>query len=150
MEVWDWSKCRFLRPNLGNWGDPHSMSADLVFAVDEFCFQEGVMPMVTSGTGGKHSKNSFHYKGQAIDVMFYNLKRYDLPRVMAAAMQYPAFTGVGLYSDWRFAKNFPPSGGMHFEQDATMALPVVRKKLWVRTEDGDFAPTKEVLTKYFT
>ncbi len=149
MTLVDWAQCQFLKRDHGNWGDWHKISRELIHSVDELCFQEGLMPLVTSGTGGKHSEKSFHYKGEALDVMFFNIELHELPRVFQAAVDSPNFTGVGLYSEWRLSHNTPPRGGLHLERDGVATIPVARKKLWVRTSDGDFAPTKEVIQKYF-
>jgi hypothetical protein len=135
---------------MGNYGDWKLISRELILAVDELCVQEGALPLITSGTEGKHSPKSFHYKGEALDLMFYNVKLWELPRIFEAARKSPALTGVGIYSEWRFSKNISPSGGLHLERDSTATLPVEKKKIWVRTADGDFGATPEVINKYFS
>lgn len=38
--------------------------------------------VITSGTDGRHKRNSKHYSGEALDMRTSNLSKLDIPRVM--------------------------------------------------------------------
>ncbi len=146
MTAQDWALMDILKPSSGNWGNWHEISFYLICELDNLCYDLGLIPLITSGTMGKHSEKSWHYKGYALDVMFPQIPLWELPkRVYESALRYE-FTGIGIYNQWRLSKDVAPQGGIHVEQDP---IPSPNRKLWLRTEDGDFKPSEELFDKYF-
>lgn len=147
MNAMDWKDLRVLDKEVGNWGNPSAIFKDLIFQLDLFCYQEGLNCLITSGTQGVHAAKSLHYKGRAIDCMFPGVALWELPKkVFKSALRYN-FSGLGIYNGWRLHHGAKPIGGMHFEME--WDLPPLKKKLWVRTEDGDLGAAEEVFEKYF-
>lgn len=143
-----WPVMDVLRPNSGNYGDWRYISLRLMLELDRFCQEQALTPLITSGIGGTHSAKSWHYKGCALDVMFPDVDLCDLPKTIFEVAQRYEFSGLGLYNQWALQKGGAKIGGMHFELDPEWKN-WERKKLWVRTQDGDFAPSEEAYQKYF-
>lgn len=148
MAATDWEGLHVLE-RWQHWGEWRHMSRDLIIQLDSFCYQNQLRPLITSGTQGQHSPNSWHYKGRAVDVMFPGVALWELPKkVFKVALHYDGFTGLGIYNEWRLMVGAKPIGGMHFERESDELLPL-KKKVWLRTSEGDLAPTAENLARYF-
>lgn len=140
MQLADWQSLKKLDISM-NWGDPSKMSSQLLFELESFCKEYGLLPFITSGCGGTHIEGSYHYQGLALDVMFPGVTLKELPDLLINVMRYN-FTGIGMYSTWKYdGKHI---GGFHLD-----VRPTKTKALWLRGA-GDYLPMKfETIKKLF-
>ena len=104
------------------------MFLPLLTELDRFRSYLGLRIVVSCGTQGTHTKDSWHFQGRAVDIIVPEpgaLKPLD---IWIEASRF-AFTGIGLYRDWQY--NGKRTGGFHLE--IAPAQPV--RKLWLCTSD---------------
>ena len=108
-----WKKLKYFKKHslIDRWGNVDLISDDLLLILDDFRHYIRKPVLVTSGTGGKHSENSQHSYGRAVDVCIpdFNHSPVDL---CFTAMRFP-FTGIGYYPFWMY--NGEICGGLHLD-----------------------------------
>lgn len=121
MDLSDWNSLRVLTGDGHNWGDAQLIDRRVILGLDAFLAEENLHAVITSGTGGKHSPNSFHYPlkergglGMALDFMLPHTPRTKLPALYAKLLE-RGFGGVGIYADWKLGRTEPPIGGFHVD-----------------------------------
>ena len=125
----DWSGIRFFSPQ-ENWGNPGLMVLEFVQTLEEFRQYLGLSLVISCGTQGNHTADSWHYKGRAADIIIPDMAGKTLLDVGLQASRF-GFTGIGLYRDWSY--NGKRVGGLHLER--APGIPI--RKYWLCTkEDG--------------
>jgi len=123
-----------------NWGNADMMNHDLLFELDALRKDVGSRIIISYGTQGKHSKNSQHPRGLAVDVMCPAINIFDF---YLHAEQFN-FTGLGIYSDWRFSGM--KVGGLHL--DLRSLPPHFSGARWVCCAGKYYALTGSNLKKF--
>lgn len=125
-----------------NWGDPEKMSSIIVSELDAFRGWIKKPFVVTCGTQGKHSKNSTHYLGLAVDFIVPELEPKDMPDLFIEAARF-RFCGIGIYPHWVY--NGKVVGGMHVDCRRARV-----KQHWIGLPDGSYVNLNmENIKKYF-
>lgn len=119
MTPQDWEQIRYFSPK-ENWGDPYKMEFGLIWLLDSFREFHGRPIFISMGTQGKHSPNSMHYVGKAVDLIIECGKSTKLD-VILSLFRFP-FTGLGIYPDWQYHK-FSRSLGVHLDCRVVTSLP---------------------------
>ncbi len=88
------------------------MSFSLLQELDAFHDFLGQPMIVSCGTQGQHEKNSLHYVGSAVDLIFPRAGKAGMVDVLFAAMRF-GFTGIGIYPDWEL--HGVKLGGLHLD-----------------------------------
>lgn len=91
--------------------EPEKMSPKLLKLLDALRDYLGRPIVITSSTEGKHSKNSQHYLGKAVDIIVPNYRGSLLSLYLL--VERFNFTGIGLYPDWKY--NGKRIGGLHLD-----------------------------------
>ena len=147
-----WPTLKVLKKDMA-WGEPKQMNWRLIHALDQFLSLNKLVFLVTCGTQGTHAPNSQHYTGDAVDIMFPNVKLAELPDVFMKALKFQfimngydnaRFKGLGIYNQWHWCGEV--IGGMHFDWRPNNDDHVAT---WMRTEDGDLEVTLANFRKYF-
>jgi uncharacterized protein YcbK (DUF882 family) len=137
----DWKKIVNFSKN-ENWGDPEKMSIVIVGLLDQFRAYTCKKMIVTSGTQGTHAKNSAHYQGLAVDIVFPELTPKNIPDMFIDASRFN-FKSIGIYPHWKY--NGVVVGGMHV--DHVFAR---NKRYWIGLPDGVYVDLNtENINKYF-
>lgn len=108
----EWKKIVYFKAS-ENWGDAGAISFDLVSALDRYRSYVSVPIAVTCGTQGEHEKNSLHYQGKAVDIVFPGQPIERLFDLCLSAMRFPEFRGIGLYTQWSYKG--VKCGGLHLD-----------------------------------
>lgn len=113
MSAWD--KVLYFKKDskTDNWGDPDLIEDELLLKIDRFRYACGSPVIITSGAGGKHREGSFHYKGQALDLIILNRPKIVHPIDAIFKAFKCGFTGIGYYPDWRY--HGMQVGGYHLD-----------------------------------
>lgn len=96
------------------WGDPYKMHPLLIFIMEKFrmALPNGCWIKVHCGyKEGGHTKNSFHYKGRAIDFHIVGCSLLEAERHLIKFLKRPMlfdnkthcllnYVGLGIYPDW--------------------------------------------------
>jgi len=96
------------------WGNPDAISGLLLMTLYQIRYCSGWPIIIHCGTQGKHCKNSFHYKGLAVDFHFdANTNNTLLEQTQHLLkfldeMQLTKSVGLGLYPEWHHS-------GFHFD-----------------------------------
>lgn len=150
MNATDWAGLtHYLYPlEKHNWGDRHKIDRRVIRSVDDVARELTQEIIITCGTTGAHVPGSYHYPngeqlGLALDIMFPNIKRTQLPDVLFEILRFP-FTGIGIYSEWSLGPTRPNIGGFHVD-----FRPVYRRALWIKGTAGYEALNRQGLDKYF-
>ncbi len=151
MSADDWGGLQVLKREGAwfNWGDPDRIAREVVMELDRALVFLKLKALVTWGTTGKHSPNSWHYPkgdtpGSAIDFMLPGVDRTRLPDVMIDLLRFE-FKGIGIYNDWKLSRDGKELGGFHVEWNDKP-----HRALWLRTKDGDLAVTTKNLRQAFS
>jgi hypothetical protein len=140
MLVSDWKEIKFFKPT-ENWGEWEKIESNLIYMLDIFRERIATPVYISCGTQGRHSPNSYHYSGHAVDVLFPNKLMPDLAELSQQAKDMN-FGGVGIYNNWDFHGVSTP--GMHLD------VRNGKQKLWIGIE-GMYLPYNDVnLKRYFT
>jgi len=131
----DWDQLKhFTRDDA--WGDSSKMNFQLIWLLD--CYREYIdRPIyVTCGTQGKHSPRSWHYSGNAVDVI---IDKKDTTRMdlILAAFRFP-FSGFGIYPYVLHTECSEPIG-FHFDSRPVSSLPRgITQAQWmgIKQKDG--------------
>ncbi len=102
MTVSDWNKLKYFHSN-ENWGNPFGMDKTFMFFLDDLRGYVGRPFVVNCGTQGRHSSNSFHYKGRAVDGCFLGLSPIEALDIVMEKLHIHGLTdkvGVGFYPHW--------------------------------------------------
>jgi len=91
----EWGLIKYFSPK-EDWGDPDRMEFYLVYLLDRLRFIIGKPIIIHYGTQGKHSPNSWHYVGKAVD---FHAKGISLFQLFLSATRFP-FGGIGVYPFW--------------------------------------------------
>lgn len=109
-----------------NWGDPSKIEYELVDRLERLRYRLRQSIIVTCGTQGKHTINSYHYRGEAVDIIVPSMRGFLFDLFIEAVRC--NFTGIGIYPRWKY-NNFT-IGGLHLD---------IRNKeeraLWICVED---------------
>lgn len=115
-----WSKLKYFKKT-ENWGSPNKISEDLLLELDRARGFIGERMIITSGTQGVHTVESYHYQGLAVDFVtpdsvswlnfFISLSRFS-------------FKGIGYYPDWYF--DGKKVGGFHVD-----LRPTLKRAYWI-------------------
>ena len=129
-----WKRLKYFNPK-ESWGDPERINPRLLILLDALREYIKVPIIIHCGTQGKHSANSYHYKGMAVDCHAKGINLFDF--YLAAERFY--FTGIGVYPEW----NNP---GLHLDiRPCDVGCPQAR---WGRV-DGEYVPlNSEFFKKY--
>ena len=95
------------------WGDPSKISSTLVHELDAFRELVGIPFIITCGTQGVHVGDSYHYLGQAVDLVIPSASKETLFDIALTAMRFTRFGGIGVYPDWQY--NGSSCGGLHLD-----------------------------------
>lgn len=116
----EWRHIKYFTPE-ENWGKPEKMDDLLLKNLDLLRDFVGFPFKVHCGyaTTG-HSKNSYHYKGLAVDGHF---EKLSLVEQFLFAIQF-SFNGIGIYPYWE-------NPGLHLD-----LRPGPQRKLWMQTREG--------------
>lgn len=146
----DWAAVTHLLPlDKHNWGDRTKIDRRVIRTVDDVARQLSQEIIITCGTQGAHVEGSYHYPsdgqlGLALDIMFPNVTRRQLPDILFEILRH-GFTGIGIYSEWRLGPARPSIGGFHVDY-----RPVSRRALWLKGTERFYEPlTFNNLAKYF-
>lgn len=131
MKVIDFQKIKFFSPN-ENWGDLSTVKFELVKALDDFRAFIGTEIQLTAVVTPNHTENSQHFTGHAADVMFPNHGLEALFGFFRDASRFPAFTEIGVYSNWTA---FKASGGLHVG-----VRPQTHRDYWFSHRKGLYEP----------
>jgi hypothetical protein len=87
------------------WGNPEDISGLLLMVLYQIRLASGWPVIIHCGTQGKHCKNSYHYKGLAVDFHFdtnvASLTEQIQPLLnFLEEMQLKDFVGLGVYPEW--------------------------------------------------
>ena len=108
------------------WGNPGMMARELIEALNAFRDHVGRPVIVHCGTQGAHVQNSYHYRGEAVDI---HVDGMNVIEQFLAASRFTAFRGLGLYPYW----NNP---GLHLDcRTLTYNAPRAR---WLRDKAGNY------------
>lgn len=130
-----WAKSKFFKESEA-WGNPAMMARELIEALNEFREYVGRAVVVHCGTQGAHIQDSFHYRGEAVDLHVVGMNVADQ---FLAASRFSAFRGIGIYPHW----NNP---GLHLDV-RTLGYNVPRAR-WARNAAGVYTDiTAETLGK---
>ena len=105
-----WSLLRFFTP-FENWGDASRIDFLLLKKLDDFRAYIKEPIWVLCGTQGTHVVDSFHYKGQAVDICFPTMARKLFDYYLA--VERFSFNGVGVYPFWQYKNSM--IGGLHLD-----------------------------------
>ena len=104
--IWDTIEPYFLKKE--PWGEPDKISGLLLLTLHNIRLRSSWPMIIHCGTQGKHCKNSYHYKGLAVDFHFIppnnSISFRDQARFLMqylVDMQFSDFTGLGVYPDWK-------------------------------------------------
>lgn len=140
----EWESVRFFTP-LENWGNPGLMFSGLVNELDLMRGHLGMRIFISCGTQGEHTKDSWHYRGRAVDIIVPETGDLGLLDVLFESFRF-GFTGIGLYRDWMY--NGKRTGGLHLEM--APAQPI--RKLWLCTNESGvqvyYPLSQATLSKY--
>lgn len=107
----DWQEIKHFKPD-ERWGEWKKVDLALVCYLDSYRELVNTPIYISCATQGKHSPNSYHYQGKAVDILFPNKVLADLPYLVSAAEQI-GFTGIGIYNNWHLHEVLTP--GMHLD-----------------------------------
>lgn len=139
MEKSDWEKIKFFSFN-ENWGDASLIKVELVTKLDVFRGLIDTPIFISCGTQGVHAPNSFHYKGEAVDILFPKKSTPDIPLLAKSAMQC-GFSGIGLYPHWKLSDR--EIGGMHLD------IRSGKRKMWIGLANIYLPYSEDEVKKYF-
>jgi hypothetical protein len=107
----EWDTIRNFKPT-PDFGEPLRMDFKLIQALDAWTDFIGVHPHIDCGTQGKHTEDSEHYEGFAVDVIVpdYVCGPFTLLNLFLSAVRF-GFTSIGVYPEWQF--NGKEIGGLH-------------------------------------
>lgn len=106
----DWQQIRYFTPN-ENWGDVDLMAPELIYKLDAMREYINTPVIISCGTQGQHSENSYHYKGEAVDVVVPSHKK-SLFDLYLSAERFN-WGGIGLYPHWTYRGH--QCGGLHLD-----------------------------------
>jgi hypothetical protein len=109
MSPAEWSTIKNFSPR-ENWGEPQRMSISLLRPPDAFRSYLNLPIVVLCGTQGKHTENSQHYLGNAVDILV-PAPIHPLDLILTAERF--NFTGLGFYPEWQFQNHV--WGGLHLD-----------------------------------
>lgn len=121
-----WETVKYFSPN-ENWGDVERIDPSLILELDRFRHKVATPIIITCGTQGKHIDGSFHYLGLALDIMFPEKEKKDIPDLFLQALKFQ-FRGIGIYPDWKYKDKV--IGGMHVDYRPIKAYPEP-KATWI-------------------
>ncbi len=130
MNPSDWEKIKHFGPH-ENWGNVDLISFPLILELDAFRDKINTPIFISCGTQGKHLANSYHYQGLAVDILFPEKEKKDLPNLFIMASRFK-FSGIGIYPDWEYLNE--KRGGMHLD-----LRPTALKAMWVGIEKNYLA-----------
>lgn len=110
------------------WGDADAMHEPLLRELDSLRTYLRLPIIITCGTQGFHAKNSWHFKGRAVDFII------PVQGISALDITFSVFrfnfTGIGVYSSWKYQGKTVL--GFHVE----IADPIPNKRaLWLSIND---------------
>jgi hypothetical protein len=149
MNATDWASVSSLLPlEKHNWGDRNQIDRRVIRCVDDLARTLSQKVLITSGCFGAHSQGSYHYAngeqlGLALDIMFPQVKRTQLPDILFEILRHP-FTGIGIYSEWKLDRGGPSIGGFHVD-----FRPVTRRALWLKGTGAYESLTMAAIAHYF-
>lgn len=114
MERVDWDRLIYFRPDgkHDKFGKPEMMEKGLMERLDDFRHYLKKPVYVLQGTQGKHTTNSQHYYGRAVDIIVPSYEGSAVDLIFDAERF--GFTGLGYYPDWKdFEGNVV--GGLHLD-----------------------------------
>lgn len=112
-----------------DWGDADAMHEPLLRELDKLRTYLSLPIIITCGTQGFHAKNSWHFKGRAVDFIIPNTQGKSSLDLTFDVLRF-GFTGVGVYSSWKYQGK--QVLGFHVE----IAEPKPQqKKLWLSILD---------------
>lgn len=119
--------------NTENWGDQLKIKYCLVKELDLYREYISKPILISCGTQGKHTANSLHYEGLAVDIVFpwMNSQRELLDCLMQCFRF--RFKGVGVYGHWKHRGL--EIGGLHLDMRPSETLAT-----WVGYSDGTYHP----------
>ncbi|MBN1573730.1 MAG: hypothetical protein JW984_11095 [Deltaproteobacteria bacterium] len=127
----DWDNLKYFSI-AENWGNPLDMDKDFMLFLDDLRGYMELQFVVNYGTQGKHSTDSFHYKGRAVDGHFLDITPMAcLDRLMERLDEHGHRdkVGIGFYPDW-----YNP--GFHIDNRAMDGTKPAT--FWVRIEKPDY------------
>lgn len=141
-----WPKVKHFKPWSDAFGDPSKMNRELILRLDDLRSYLNKPIIVTCGTQGKHSENSQHYLGRAVDVVFPEFHGH--PCDLLFSIERFGFTGIGYYPDWKYKGQ--RIGGFHLDNrelpfDADNTLNYVSAR-WMGLSKSKYVDG--VMTKY--
>jgi len=113
----EWAHIKYFKSS-EKWGNPYTMKFDLVRRLDYFRELLGTRVIITYGTQGRHRPKSFHYSGQAVDVVLPDTSWHPLDIIFLAFKV--GFSGVGFYSHWSYRGK--EIGGYHLDWSGSPAF----------------------------
>jgi len=140
MTIANWSDIKHFKPTDIGWGDWRKIESRVIYMLETLRVKIATPIIVTSGSAGKHSPNSYHYQGLAIDCMFPNKLMPDGPAIAQAAEEV-GFSGIGLYCEWEL--HGVKTLGAHFDCRPG------RVKKWIGTDKQYLPATETNLKRYF-
>jgi len=108
-----------------DWGNPELIDYWLVYELEKLRKYLGKPIIILCGTQGKHSPNSLHYVGKAVDCFAIDTDVIDF---YLAAERFN-FGGIGIYTWWKHK-------GLHLDKrPLTDDMPAAR---WASIREGEY------------
>jgi len=120
----DWKNVKYFSPQ-ENWGNVDQISYPLILELDAFRHKINTPIFISCGTQGKHENGSYHYQGLALDILFPEKEKKDIPNLFLLALKFK-FNGIGIYTDWQYKNKV--IGGMHID-----FRPTPQRATWIGT-----------------
>lgn len=102
MNVWPSLKNLKKDSRQDRYGNTDILKPDLLLKTDSLISHFKSDFIITSGTDGKHSPNSAHYRGEAFDIILIPSKKVSHPVDVIFQAFKLGFTGIGYYPDWKY------------------------------------------------
>lgn len=139
MKKSDWNKIEhFTRSE--KWGDPEKMNLMLLIELDRYRDYLKRRMIIHCGTQGKHTPDSQHYHGFAVDLHAEGIPLFD---AFIAALRF-GFTGIGIYPQKKKKKGDPGwyNPGLHLDKRSAQY-----RAIWTRI-NGVYRPVDQEILKY--